>query len=307
LTKLFEDNTLALYKKQNNKMKKLLIFGSLLLSICSVKSQSNTFPASGSAGIGTLSPIKSLDIRVATPGDGINIKSSSQSAGIHLTGATSGTNVGHAWSFYSLGNGDGWCGAGGLAIHDATGDASWPRLIIDPYGKIGIGGITTMSAQLHIQTPDNTLGGIELDYNNTDSWGYASLIKVKNDVTKAFTINRVSGGTETTVFQIWGNGNVNTKRLYSEEIVVTTSAIGTYWPDYVFKKNYKLMPILELEKYIKKNHHLPHIPSAAEVKKDGLSVFEINKSLVEKVEELSLYIIELKKEIDTINKKLNAK
>jgi len=290
-------------------MKKLLIFGSLLLLANIINAQTtNTVPASGSVGIGTLSPIKSLDIRVAGPGDGINIISTNQSAGIHLTGqSTNSTITGHLWSLYSLGHNDGWSGIGSFAIHDATGDANSPRFIINPSGRVGIGGVTSLLSQLHVATPTTDVNGFVLDHNFAGDWGYASLIKVKSDVTKAFTINRVNGGTETPVFQIWGNGNVNTKRLYSEEIIVTTSAIGTYWPDYVFKKNYKLMPILELEKYIKKNHHLPHIPSAGQVKKDGLSVFEINKSLVEKVEELSLYIIELKKEIDIINKKLNAK
>ncbi len=72
------------------------------------------------------------------------------------------------------------------------------------------------------------------------------------------------------------------------------------WADYVFADNYKLMNLSQLERFIKKNKHLPNIPSAAEVEKNGLEVGDMQRRMMEKIEELTLYIIELKKEIDTL-------
>lgn len=84
--------------------------------------------------------------------------------------------------------------------------------------------------------------------------------------------------------------------LMAKEIKVTL----TGWPDYVFDKGYNLMPLTETEQYIEANGHLPNVPSAAEVEADGMSVGEMNKVLLQKVEELTLYVIELQKQIDEL-------
>jgi hypothetical protein len=75
------------------------------------------------------------------------------------------------------------------------------------------------------------------------------------------------------------------------------------WADFVFKPDYQLPPLNELESYINTNQHLPGVPSEAEVQKDGIDVADMNKRILQKVEELTLYIIRLKKEIDQL--KLN--
>ena len=74
----------------------------------------------------------------------------------------------------------------------------------------------------------------------------------------------------------------------------------TDWPDYVFGENHELMPINDVEQYVKQNGHLPNVPSAEEVEKDGMDVGEMNRLLLEKVEELTLYIIDLQKQVDEI-------
>jgi hypothetical protein len=73
------------------------------------------------------------------------------------------------------------------------------------------------------------------------------------------------------------------------------------WPDYVFNKNYKLPGLHEVEDYINKHHHLPGIPSAKELDASGLNIGEMQKLQMEKIEELTLYIIELKKEIEKLS------
>ncbi|WP_316815847.1 hypothetical protein [Pedobacter nyackensis] len=77
------------------------------------------------------------------------------------------------------------------------------------------------------------------------------------------------------------------------------------WPDYVFEKNYPILPLNELEKFVLKNKHLPNVPNAAEVKKDGIDVGEMNAKLLQKIEELTLYIIEQQKSI--VDQQLNIK
>jgi hypothetical protein len=83
-------------------------------------------------------------------------------------------------------------------------------------------------------------------------------------------------------------------------------ATGANWSDHVFAKDYKLASIGEMESYIKANQHLPGIPSAEEMVKNGLDVATMDAKLLEKIEELSLYVIELKKENERILKKVEA-
>lgn len=75
------------------------------------------------------------------------------------------------------------------------------------------------------------------------------------------------------------------------------------WADYVFEKDYNLMPLSEVKTYIEANHHLPEIPSTSEVKEEGLDVGQMNELLLKKVEELTLYVIQQQEEIEGLKKK----
>jgi len=76
--------------------------------------------------------------------------------------------------------------------------------------------------------------------------------------------------------------------------------------DYVFKFDYKLMTLQELEQYIKVYSHLPEIPSAAEIKENGLNMGDMQNKLLQKIEELTLYTIEEQKQIDELKKQNQA-
>lgn len=89
-------------------------------------------------------------------------------------------------------------------------------------------------------------------------------------------------------------------KIFTEEVRVQLQAA---WPDYVFENNYKKLSLEELDKYVIANKHLPNIPSAKEIEKDGQHLGEIQRKMLEKIEELSLYVIELKKEIDILKRK----
>ncbi|MEM6805443.1 MAG: hypothetical protein AAF696_28860, partial [Bacteroidota bacterium] len=91
-------------------------------------------------------------------------------------------------------------------------------------------------------------------------------------------------------------------KIIAEEIKVELS---TSWPDYVFASNYNLMPLDEVKEYIEEENHLPNVPSAEEIKKEGgVELGEMNRKLMEKVEELTLYIIQEHDRIDDIQKEL---
>ena len=81
-------------------------------------------------------------------------------------------------------------------------------------------------------------------------------------------------------------------------------APGADWADYVFLDDYKLKSLEELEQYIKMKKHLPNIPSAKEVERDGIELGSMNTKLLEKVEELTLYIIQQQKQMNEQNKSI---
>lgn len=122
----------------------------------------------------------------------------------------------------------------------------------------------------------------------------------------AWEISQEGGGNVTSFlrFDRWtGDGTTSWKekklaidwsgRLYAQGVTVTVKS----FPDYVFDPTYPLIPLPELEIYVKTHKHLPEIPTENQVKQDGLDLGEINVKLVKKVEELTLYIIELEKRI----------
>lgn len=101
------------------------------------------------------------------------------------------------------------------------------------------------------------------------------------------------------LFKVNNNGE-----LYTRKVMVT---LTNPFPDYVFGKNYTLTPLSELEAFIKKYHHLPNIPSAAEVGQNNnqIELAEMQLKLLEKIEELTLYILQQQKEIDELKKQVS--
>ncbi len=89
--------------------------------------------------------------------------------------------------------------------------------------------------------------------------------------------------------------------IHSREVKVDVNFPA---PDYVFKPVYRLRPLHDLAAYIKKNQHLPEIPSAKVIEKDGVNLSEMNMKLLQKVEELTLYVIAQQRQLDTQRKEL---
>jgi len=79
------------------------------------------------------------------------------------------------------------------------------------------------------------------------------------------------------------------------------------WSDYVFKPEYQLPSLIKTEQFIKENGHLPEIPKASEVEANGLSLGEMNRLMMKKIEELTLHLIEQQKQIKVLENKLQSK
>ncbi|MDQ1265287.1 MAG: hypothetical protein QG635_437 [Bacteroidota bacterium] len=90
-------------------------------------------------------------------------------------------------------------------------------------------------------------------------------------------------------------------KAVAQEVIVTID----YWSDFVFDKDYKLTNLLDLERQIKEKGHLPGMPTAKEVKENGVKLGEMQAKLLQKVEEMTLYMIELKKENEELKKEIS--
>ena len=194
-------------------------------------------------------------------------------------------------------------------------------------GNVGIG-TTTPGIKLHVYSEGGSGAIIQQSYTlgGVDNWfepAYPTLSVLRKATNKGATI---ALGNSDKVFYLYGSqasfklyspskamalhinaedGNVGIRTatpqselavngtITAKEVIVTTAG----WADYVLKDDYKLMPLNELEQNIKKNGHLPDIPSAEDVKKKGVSLGEMQAKLLQKIEELTLHVIEQSKEL----------
>ena len=105
-----------------------------------------------------------------------------------------------------------------------------------------------------------------------------------------------------------GTANTNGYKLAVKGSIVATSVkvqLMDPWPDYVFEKSYKRLSLSELECYVSTEKHLPEMPSAQAVLKDGIDLGDMNVKLLKKIEELTLYLIEQNKQIEILKDKVN--
>jgi hypothetical protein len=91
--------------------------------------------------------------------------------------------------------------------------------------------------------------------------------------------------------------------IITEKVRVATAG-SAFWADFVFDKTYKLRNLNEVAQFIKLNKHLPDVPSTLEVNQEGIDLAQTQAILLQKVEELTLYIIEQNQKIEILNRKV---
>jgi hypothetical protein len=214
--------------------------------------------SAGNVGIATATPVSTFQIN-----SGASKFSAGKAPGADLNYGTSyigfnaariGTGVSANWTV----EGDGAHNGGGVIYTDIFGTVS-----ISPIASSGTG--------------TQTLADLDI---------------------KSKIAFRVSGtgnvGIGTTDNSTWNLAGSTYKLAVGGSMIATAVTVKTVanWPDYVFKNEYRLLSLTDVKAYIDQNHHLPEIPSAQQIEKDGVNVGEMNKLLLKKIEELTLYLIE---------------
>ncbi|WP_234859493.1 tail fiber protein [Aquimarina aquimarini] len=173
-------------------------------------------------------------------------------------------------------------------------------------GNVGIG-TTDLKQNLSVKDERPRIALVD---NNGDA-GVIEFYNVTNQIRFQKWLN--SGGSfDKTIMALSGdNGFVGigtTKpdmkltvkgNIHAEEVKIDLNIPA---PDYVFKEDYNLISIKEVENFIKKNSHLPEIPSAKEFEQNGVMQAEMDMNLLKKIEELTLYTIQQQKEIESLKK-----
>lgn len=106
-----------------------------------------------------------------------------------------------------------------------------------------------------------------------------------------------------------GGGSVANYKLFVKGGILTEElrvALVSTWADYVFNKDYDLKPLSEVEKFISENGHLPNVPSAKQIKEEGVELGNMSRIQQEKIEELTLYLIQQNKDIETLKAQVKA-
>ncbi|MGJ1404172.1 hypothetical protein ACR79N_00555 [Sphingobacterium siyangense] len=229
------------------------------------KAQTNSFPASGNVGVGTITPL------VGTNNSGVQIAKGDHSSillgdplGSGYGGIVQTSDTKHRLFL-------------GANLYDDV-NKGWSRFVA---GK-GTAGISIVADK----------GG----------WGSSiSFYLSDNDLDMA------------SKFTIRSNGNVGIGIEYPNEKLAVRGTIRAQeikvetanWPDYVFTDGYQLPSLKETAEFIEKNKHLPGVPKAAVVEENGLSLGEMNRILMQKIEELTLHLIEKDKDISIIKTELS--
>lgn len=267
----------------------------------------------GNVGIGTISPAYKLTVNTSNENH-FRLENGTEAAFLRLN---------------DDGNLNLWVhGEDDLIFTRGTGLGT-ESMRINSNGNVGIG-TTSPSAKLEVNgntltnglTSKSSIQIYSTEAGNTDRRLTINTIDSDNtyfynidDGSATFhTINLGGSHSLSSGVTILGNGNVgigvsNPTNQFEVNGTIKTKKVkvsATGWPDYVFASSYDLRSLKEVESFIKENQHLPEVPSAKEVEKEGLDLGKMDATLLQKVEELTLYLIEVNKNQEKLIKEVEA-
>lgn len=267
-----------------------------------------TIKQNGNVGIGTTEPSSKL----AVYGDSYFSGASTLNGGTSISAIVSNNADDGAIKIYSPNlSGSKYITIDKEAIQARRTTLTFPSsmseqtLKLNPFGgNVGIGtGTTAVNATLYVIKSASSFDGTAVFKGTTHFTHFHyganedTYIRGGKDNSNIVLSDEPGGkvgiGIYPSSYKLEVNGTARAK-----EVIVETG-----WADYVFDESYKLRSIDEMERFIKENKHLPNIPKASEIENNGLKVGETNKAMMEKIEELALYIIQLKKEVDILKSK----
>lgn len=245
-----------------------------------------------------------------------------------LGGVQSSFNMGvGTYSLFSNTTGSGNTAVGTRALfHNTTGETSTAIGYQAGYNKNGTSNVyigysagyaaslTNENSMLVINNKQvNPLISGSFGTNTAGDGGYLKFhlgTTAPNNTTGFLAIGDFSSSTPP-VLNFGGGAGTNSYRLIVQDGIMTekikVAVKGSAdWADYVFEPSYKLMTLDNVEAFVKENYHLPNVPSASEMSNNGLDVMQTSAKLLEKIEELTLYMIQMNKEIKVL-KAENAK
>lgn len=284
-----------------------LIIFTFFLSI-SAFAQNNVFPTpAGPVGIGTTSPLEKLHV------DGkIFLSAADPGQYTSTPGAIFRMNTypydNNWYAGFGVTRGEG-VDVYGLDFYTAYGTPTI-KMKLTALGGLGLGidPLHRLHVNGNIGLADNSyisaLNGYTRFLTSTHSAQplQAGGISITDDYNNGAPVNGLFvkgnvciGTTDPGQFKLAVKGTIGAKK-----VVVTQNN----WADYVFEDSYKLPTLKEVEEFIKKHKHLPDVASAKEIEKEGLDVGENQAVLLKKIEELTLYLIDMQKQIDSQKKEI---
>lgn len=293
--------------------------------IPSFSKEIGTMLANGNVGFGTSTPTANLEVNSVTNGVQTAIIGKGISTGVFgeatdMNAPLTDKGISEGWS-----EAIGVFGKGTYATNTSNGNiygvvgsagATNPLNNVGVYGeaKNALGYNTGVYGGVMLNTAGIYNSGVagEVNLNTSATWNRAisGLAPVAPNHFAGFFDGNVD--VKSGVVTI-GNGTLCTPagyKLFVEEGILTEKVkvavnCSPAWADYVFAKDYQLKPLAEVEAFILENQHLPNVPSADDLVKEGLDLGKMQAIQMEKIEELTLYLIEMKKEIEVLRKENN--